>query len=125
MTKNYVIDCVEKTSFRMYQDSLTEKEREDLADSILFDWNEIGDPKADFEDLVEWNVEQYFTHAQSSRSGKEGLVRIDITEAKNYIPYNSEWMNISYKPKPKYFMLRPQEDGFDKVYYYLDKKKKV
>ena len=77
--------------------------------------------QSDFESLVEWNVEQY-THAKSN-SRKAKMSRIGITEAKNYIPYNSDWFKLSYKPQPKFFMLRPQEDGYDKVYYFLDKKK--
>lgn len=123
MTKNYIVDSVNKTAFRLFQETLFENEASDLADSILFDWNEIGDPESDFESLVEWNVEQYFTHAKSNSGKKSDLIRIGITEAKNYIPYNSDWFGVSYKPKPKFFMLRPQEDGYDKVYYFLDKKK--
>ena len=122
MTKNYVVDSVNKTAFRLFQETLFENEASNLADSILFDWNEIGDPESDFESLVEWNVEQYFTHAKSN-SRKSKMTSIGITEAKNYIPYNSDWFGVSYKPKPKFFMLRPQEDGYDKVYYFLDKKK--
>ena len=125
MNKSYVKSYVNDTAFRLYQETLFDKEADDLVDSILFDWNEIGDPKADFEDLVEWNVEQYFTHAKTNSGKSNKIERIEITEVKNYIPYNSEWFGVSYKPQPKYFMLRPQEDGFDKVYYYLDKKKKV
>ena len=104
MKREYVLSILNEKALK-YEAYLTKDEKSNLIDSILFDWNEIGDPKADFEDLVEWNVEQYFTHAQSSRSGKEGMVRIDITEAKNYIPYNSEWTNVSYKPKPPCFIL--------------------
>jgi len=123
MTKNYIVDSVNKAAFRLFQETLFENEASDLADSILFDWNEIGDPESDFESLVEWNVEQYFTHAKTNSGKKNDLIRIEITEAKNYIPYNSDWFGVSYKPKPKFFMLRPQEDGYDKVYYFLDKKK--
>ena len=122
MTKNYIVDSVNKAAFRLFQETLFENEASDLADSILFDWNEIGDPESDFESLVEWNVEQYFTHAKTN-SRKAKMSRIGITEAKNYIPYNSDWFKLSYKPQPKFFMLRPQEDGYDKVYYFLDKKK--
>ena len=34
-----------------------------LADSVLFDWNEIGDPKEDLNDVIEWNLEQHLIHA--------------------------------------------------------------
>tara|TARA_R110000851_G_scaffold95575_1_gene207606 strand:- start:254 stop:469 length:216 start_codon:yes stop_codon:yes gene_type:complete len=33
-----------------------------IADSILFEWNELGDPEADFSDMVKWNLENYITH---------------------------------------------------------------
>jgi len=35
---------------------------EDIAESILFDWNEIGDPDTNFEELVKWNIDQNITH---------------------------------------------------------------
>ena len=33
-----------------------------IADSILFEWNELEDPEADFSDMVKWNLENYITH---------------------------------------------------------------
>jgi len=34
-----------------------------ITDSVLFDWNEIGDPKEDLNEVIEWNLEQHLTHA--------------------------------------------------------------
>lgn len=34
-----------------------------IADSILFEWNEIGDKDANFEQLVIWNIEQHLAHS--------------------------------------------------------------
>ena len=36
---------------------------EGIVDSILFDWNEIGDPYADLEDLITWNLDNNLSHA--------------------------------------------------------------
>ena len=43
--------------------SLTADRIEALVDSILFDWNEIGDPYADLEDLITWNLDNNLSHA--------------------------------------------------------------
>ena len=43
--------------------SLNEDKLNDLTDSVLFDWNEIGDPKEDLNEVIEWNLEQHLTHA--------------------------------------------------------------
>jgi hypothetical protein len=34
-----------------------------IADSILFEWNEIGDPDANLEQFITWNLEQNLSHA--------------------------------------------------------------
>ena len=34
-----------------------------IVDSIIFDWNEIGDPYADLEDLITWNLDNNLSHA--------------------------------------------------------------
>ena len=34
-----------------------------IADSFLFEWNELGDPDANFEAMLEWNLDQNLTHA--------------------------------------------------------------
>ena len=34
-----------------------------IADSFLFEWNELGDPDANFEAMLEWNLDQNLSHA--------------------------------------------------------------
>ena len=34
-----------------------------IADSFLFEWNELGDPDANFEAMLEWNLDQNLAHA--------------------------------------------------------------
>jgi hypothetical protein len=60
--KNYVKDAVNTELYKLKID-ITINEIDAIIDSIIFDWNEIGDPDANFEALVEWNVDQYLTHA--------------------------------------------------------------
>jgi len=36
---------------------------EAIVDSILFDWNEIGDPYTDLEEIITWNLDQNLSHA--------------------------------------------------------------
>ena len=43
--------------------SLAADRIEGIVDSILFDWNEIGDPYANLEDLITWNLDQNLSHA--------------------------------------------------------------
>jgi len=43
--------------------SLTADRIEAIVDSILFDWNEIGDPHADLEALITWSIDQNLSHA--------------------------------------------------------------
>jgi hypothetical protein len=35
----------------------------EIADSFLFEWNELGDPDANFEAMLEWTLDQNLTHA--------------------------------------------------------------
>lgn len=118
MDRSYVKDYID-SSVKKRDAYLTKVEIDTLIDSILFDWNEIGDPESDFEELVDWNVDQFFSH---NTSGAGKIKRIDFVDRYKFIPYNRDWFDLSYKPKPKYFMLRAKEDGYDEVYYYLDKK---
>ena len=115
MKREYVLSIVNEKSLK-YEAYLTKVEKSNLIDSILFDWNEIGDKEADFEALVDWNVEQFLIHSGND----SGLRRVELDEVRNFIPYPKEWFDISYKPKPKYFMLRKEKNGWDKVYYFLD-----
>jgi len=117
MKRDYVLSIVNEKALK-YEAYLTKVEKSNLIDSILFDWNEIGDREADFEALVDWNVEQFLMHSESD----SGLRRVELDEVRNFIPYPKEWFDISYKPKPKYFMLRKEKNGWDKVYYFLDAK---
>lgn len=43
--------------------SLAADRIEGIVDSILFDWNEIGDPYANLEDLITWNLDNNLSHA--------------------------------------------------------------
>ena len=92
-------------------------EVDNVIDSVLFDWNEVGDPEADFEEMVSWNVDQYLSH----NSGNE-LKRISRTEArklklkrfsyKDYPAYSKE--------EPKYFtMTDSNKDGWQSVEYWM------
>lgn len=36
---------------------------EAIANSIVFEWNEIGDPDANLEELIKWTIEQNLSHA--------------------------------------------------------------
>lgn len=119
MKRSYVKDYIDN-SVKKRDAYLTKTEIESLIDSILFDWNEIGDPESDFEELVDWNVDQFCSH--NSSSGVDKIKKVDFVDRNKFIPYNRDWFDISYKPKPKYFMLRAKENGYDEVYYYLDKK---
>ena len=116
MDRSYVKEYIDKAVIKL-EAYLTAKEKDDLIDSILFDWNELGS-EGDFDELVDWNVEQYLTHSGRDSS----LKRLELDEVRNFIPFPKEWFEVSYKPKPKYFMLRTKSDGWDEVYYYLDAK---
>ena len=116
MNRSYVKEYID-SSVKKFEVYLTKVEKDALIDSILFDWNELGS-EGDFEALVDWNVEQFLSHSGSDK----GLKRIELDEVRNFIPYPKEWFEVSYKPKPKYFMLRTKSNGWDEVYYYLDAK---
>lgn len=60
--KSYVKSEVESLA-KANKVSLTADRIEDIVDSILFDWNEIGDPYADLEDLITWNLDNNLAHA--------------------------------------------------------------
>ena len=42
---------------------LSNDRRLEIADSFLFEWNELGDPDANFEAMLEWTLDQNLTHA--------------------------------------------------------------
>ena len=60
--KSYVKSEVESLA-KANRVSLAADRIEGIVDSILFDWNEIGDPYSDLESLIEWNLDQNLTHA--------------------------------------------------------------
>ena len=68
LNKDYVVQEV-LDIIRLQQENgisipeLSNDKIEALAESILFEWNEIGDPDANFEELVKWNVDQNLIHA--------------------------------------------------------------
>ena len=59
--RNYVKDAVDKELLRL-EVELPTSEVDAITDSTIFEWNEIGDPDANFEQLVSWNVDQYLSH---------------------------------------------------------------
>jgi hypothetical protein len=121
MNRSYVRSYVEEV---LLKDKvvLTRNEINGIVDSVLFDWNEIGDREADFENLVEWNVDQYLTHNHSSNNDSGSLIRIRVDEASDYIPYPKGWIDQPTKPSSKYFYMRTLKSGWDEVRYFLDKK---
>jgi hypothetical protein len=34
-----------------------------LSESILFEWQELGDLEEDLEQMIKWNLDQYISHA--------------------------------------------------------------
>lgn len=97
---------------------LTTNEIDSLVDSILFDWNEIGDPKADFEDLVEWSCDQYITHNDVSN---DSLERIDRAEAfkRGLNKFDYKDVPAYSNVKPKYFSMSEKDsNGWQKVTYW-------
>ena len=60
--KSYIKSEVESLA-KANRVSLAADRIEGIVDSILFDWNEVGDPYSDLESLIEWNLDQNLTHA--------------------------------------------------------------
>ena len=60
--KSYVKSEVESLA-KANRVSLAADRIEAIVDSILLDWNEIGDPYADLEDLITWNLDNNLSHA--------------------------------------------------------------
>ena len=119
MDRSYVKDSIVK-SFVEREADVNEYDVDVLIDSVLFDWNDIGDPEADFEALVDWNVDQFLSH--NKPSDKSRMNRINFWESDKYIPYPPDWLEQPTKPNSKYFYLRTLENGWDEVKYFLDKK---
>ena len=116
MDRSYIDDSV-RNNLLQNKVVLDKKDVESIIDSILFDWNEIGDPEANFEEMIEWNVEQFVSH----NSGNE-LKRISRNEArkmklkrfyyKDYPAYSKE--------EPKFFsMSDSNKDGWQSIEYWM------
>jgi len=60
--KSYVKSEVESLA-KANRVSLAADRIEAIVDSVVFDWNEIGDPYASLEDLITWNLDQNLAHA--------------------------------------------------------------
>ena len=120
MDRSYVKDFIVK-SFVEREADVNEYDVDVLIDSVLFDWNDIGDPEGDFEALVDWNVEQFLSHSNPNYDSGV-LKRIRVDEAINYIPYPKSWIDQPTKPDSKYFYMRTLKTGWDEVRYFLDKK---
>ena len=68
LNKDYVVqevlDCISlKQMNGEIIPSLSNDRIEDIADSIIFEWQELGDPEADFSEAVRWNLDQNLAHA--------------------------------------------------------------
>jgi hypothetical protein len=117
MEKGYVESTV-KEMVKKRKSIITKTELSNLSDSILFDWNELGDPEADFEDLVDWNVDQFLTHTASSNSMK----RISMNEAResDLKVFKFDDYPAYSKEEPKAFTLGNKDaNGFQKVTYWI------
>lgn len=121
MSRSYVFDGV-KNELERRGVELTSGEIDSISDSVLFDWNEIGDREADFEGLIEWNVDQYLSHNSPPEKDSGKMKRIRVDEASKYIPYPKDWIDQPTKPDSKYFYMRTLKNGWDEVRYFLDKK---
>lgn len=60
--KSYVKSEVESLA-KANRVSLAADRIEAIVDSIVFDWNEIGDPYASLEDLITFNLDNNLSHA--------------------------------------------------------------
>lgn len=115
MEKGYVRDCIEEKLLKD-KNVLTKNQVSSIVDSVLFDWNELGDPEADFQDIVDWNVDQYLSHNTC-----DSLKRISNNEArKNKLEVFSYDDYPAYsKEEPSGFSLsKKDDDGWQKVTYW-------
>ena len=60
--KSYIKSEVESVA-KANKITLAADRIEAIVDSILFDWNEIGDPYTDLEGIITWNLSQNLSHA--------------------------------------------------------------
>ena len=117
MEKADIVSTV-KEMVKKRKSIITKTELSDLCDSILFDWNELGDPEADFEDIVDWNVDQFLTHTASANNMK----RISMNDAResDLKVFKFDDYPAYSKEEPKAFTLgNMNKDGFQKVTYWI------
>lgn len=60
--RSYVNDEV-RSELYASKITLTTGEIDSIIDSVIFDWNEIGDHEENLQEVIEWNIDQYLTHA--------------------------------------------------------------
>lgn len=65
--KDYIISEILDTVALMQQNGTQFPEMssdiiDNLAESIYFEWQEIGDPEEDLSQLVRWNIDQFLIH---------------------------------------------------------------
>jgi len=60
--KSYIKSEVESVA-KANKVTLAADRLEAIVDSILVDWNEIGDPYSDLESLIVWNLDNNLSHA--------------------------------------------------------------
>ena len=60
--KSYIKSEVESLA-KANNVSLAADRIEAIVDSVLFDWNELGDHYQDMEELITWNLDQNLSHA--------------------------------------------------------------
>lgn len=61
--KDFVISEILDVISPMQPPEMSPDKIEAIADSIIFEWNEIGDPDANLRELVKWVVSQNLSHA--------------------------------------------------------------
>ena len=76
MDRSYVKDYI-VASFAKRDADVYEYDVDVLIDSVLFDWNDIGDPEGDLEALVDWNVEQFLSHSNPNNDSGGLYFRIN------------------------------------------------
>ena len=116
MERNYIEDRVGSILLEN-NIVLGRNEVDSIIDSILFDWNELGDPKADFEEMVSWNIDQYLSH----NTGNE-LKRISRNEARklNLKRFTYKDYPAYSKEEPLYFSMSDMnKDGWQSVVYWM------
>tara|TARA_R110000765_G_scaffold80013_1_gene157167 strand:- start:214 stop:462 length:249 start_codon:yes stop_codon:yes gene_type:complete len=72
LTKGYIVqqinDIVALKKLQGESINMSKSRIEDIADSILFEWNEIDDPDTNFGELLLWEIDKNLRHDVSSES---------------------------------------------------------